>query len=468
MEQQINIRRCERRNGTGEAMRTRLNGHGFIQRTVGAAVSNYESSAAPLIAQRKSKKRAFTIFKKIRVFLHFYATDNKIIDSVGEDEFKSEYYLKQQCQDVGRQGNMMKAHLLSTGGFICGEIKLALALRLLAGGSYLDLALLFETGSSYAYTIFHDVLAKWINVDSLIKINGIDYCSNDQAMQQVALQFARSSNGVLNGCIGAIDGWIVKIRRPKVSDGVLNPGSFFSRKGFYGINVQCIVDKKKRILYRNILSRGAEHDSTAFKNSKFYSTFLLPQWRELSRKGFYFIGDSAYAIKSFLLPPFNDVMHGTPEDNFNFFHSSARIAVECAFGEIELRWGILWRPLQCSLKHNCQIIDACMQLHNFVVEYRDLSFIQDEDMDLFDEECRRFLAFNPDESVEMEGGELDDKLDADGNRLVGGRPTTNDVECTAKGRQMRQYLCDVIARDKLVRPATNWFRNNKHGLVTEI
>jgi hypothetical protein len=77
---------------------------------------------------------------------------------------------------------------------------------------------------------------------------------------------------------------------------------------------------------------------------------------------------SSYAIKSFLIPPFNDVVHGTAEDNFNFFHSSARIAVECAFGEIELRWGILRRPLQCSLAHNCQIIDACMRLHNFIME----------------------------------------------------------------------------------------------------
>jgi hypothetical protein len=39
---------------------------------------------------------------------------------------------------------MMKAHIATYGGFICGEIKLALVLHLLAGGSYLDLALLFE------------------------------------------------------------------------------------------------------------------------------------------------------------------------------------------------------------------------------------------------------------------------------------------------------------------------------------
>jgi hypothetical protein len=136
---------------------------------------------------------------------------------------------------------------------------------------------------------------------------------------------------------------------------------------------------------------------------------LLPNWREFASKGFYFICDSAYAIKSFLIPPFNDVVHGTAEDNFNFFHSSARIAVECAFGEIELRWGILWRHLQCSLAHNCQIIDACMRLHNFIVEYRE-SAIQSggDEMDIFDEECSRFLAFNPDKLVEIHGGKMDD------------------------------------------------------------
>eukprot|EP00956_Cyclotella_meneghiniana_P038219 scaffold150376_cov62-Cyclotella_meneghiniana.AAC.3 len=261
----------------------------------------------------------------------------KIIENEGDDVFKSEDYLNEQLYNGGRESNLMRAHQETTGGFICGEIKLALTLRLLAGGSYLDLSLLFETGSSYAYTIFHDVLEEWILRNKLVNINGVDYFSNDQAMCDVALQFARSSNGTLNGCIGAIDGWIVKIRRPRVKDGVENPGSFFSRKGFYGVNVQCIVDKKKRILWRSIQSRGAEHDSTAFKNSKFYKDCLLPNWRKLAEKGFYFIGDSAYALKAFLLTPYDNVLHGSAQDNFNYFHSSARIAVECAFGEIELR-----------------------------------------------------------------------------------------------------------------------------------
>ena len=45
--------------------------------------------------------------------------------------------------------------------------------------------------------------------------------------------------------------------------------------------------------------------------------------------------------------------------------------MECAFGEIDLRWGILWRPLKFALELNCKVIDACMRLHNFIVDFRE-------------------------------------------------------------------------------------------------
>jgi hypothetical protein len=73
----------------------------------------------------------------------------------------------------------------------------------------------------------------------LIKINGIDFCSNDEAMQKVAMQFSISSNEILNGCISAIDEWIVKIRRPRVLDGVANPGSFLQRFLWYQRTMHC-------------------------------------------------------------------------------------------------------------------------------------------------------------------------------------------------------------------------------------
>jgi hypothetical protein len=89
-------------------------------------------------------------------------------------------------------------------------------------------------------------------------------------MEKVALQFLHDSNGDFTGVIGAIDGWILKIKRPTSRDRMTNLPPFFSRKGFFGINVQVIVEKNKRILFRDISSRGAENDSTAFKNTPLY------------------------------------------------------------------------------------------------------------------------------------------------------------------------------------------------------
>ena len=84
---------------------------------------------------------------------------------------------------------MEKAHAESTGGFISGEIKLALTLRLLAGGSYLDLSLLLEIGFTYSYEIFHHVVSQWINDNNLVNISGEDYLQDDEQIAAVAAEF---------------------------------------------------------------------------------------------------------------------------------------------------------------------------------------------------------------------------------------------------------------------------------------
>lgn len=392
---------------------------------------------------------------------------DRIEINIGEREFKSEEFLDdfQYSHDVSDKKSirMLSAHEGSTGGFVSGEVKLALTLRLLAGGSYLDLSLLYEVGGSYAYSIFHDVIKNWILDDRLVKINGVEYVEDEERLQKVALEFARRSDGLINGCIGAIDGWIVKIRKPTAKDNVTNPGSFFSRKGYFGLNVVAIVDRKKRVLYRVIQSRGAEHDSTAFKNCTLYK-WLTKNWEWLKAKGFYFIGDSAYSLKSFILTPFDNVFHGTPEDNYNFFQSSSRICVECTFGEIDLRWGILWKALQFNLQHNIRIIDACMRLHNFIVDFREAqeeSGADDAEKSLFDEDCRRFLAAQSNIGpIGVQGGEDDIRRDANGNPSVGGRPTNTEAEATREGKSIRESLRDYISSQDGTRPPSNWYREN--------
>ena len=385
---------------------------------------------------------------------------SRIKDLVGEEEFKSEEFLY-FCTDDGdanKSNNLAKAHAKSTGGFISGEVKLAMTLRILGGGTFMDIAFLFGNSFNHAHKIIGHVIEKWLLHPGFYPIDGIAYCRDENRMREVASQFNVASQGVMTGCIGALDGWVVKVKPPSVRDGVRDPASFYSRKGFYGVNVQAIVDKNKKVLYRSILSRGAEHDSTAFKNCSLYAWLLL-NWNSLCEKGYYFIGDSAYALRSFIHTPYDNALHGTPEDNYNFFHSSSRISVECAFGEIDLRWGIFWRPLQYSLRRNNQIIDACMRLHNFIVDHRPSTLSLDNfDRDLFEDECRRFFHENPmDEGVY--GGESDCCLDANGNPLRGGRRPRIEVTLAEMGKNWRDEHRDEIARRGLSRPRSNWYRD---------
>ena len=83
--------------------------------------------------------------------------------------------------------------------------------------------------------------------------------------------FSKHSNGVLKGVIGALDDWLVKIPRPYYKiDSATNPVPYYSHKGYYGLNVQCIVDYREKVLWVKFNDKGASRDSTCFKNLELY------------------------------------------------------------------------------------------------------------------------------------------------------------------------------------------------------
>ena len=46
--------------------------------------------------------------------------------------------------------------------------------------------------------------------------------------------------------------------------------------------------------------------------------------------------------------------------------------MECAFGEIDRRWGFFWKPLEGALVHHqYTTIDSALRLHNCIVNYRE-------------------------------------------------------------------------------------------------
>ena len=76
----------------------------------------------------------------------------KIISHTGDRKFKSEEYIDAFLDipyDVynSREIIMHRVHAETSGGYICGEVKLAITLRLLAGGNSLHLGALFDVST---------------------------------------------------------------------------------------------------------------------------------------------------------------------------------------------------------------------------------------------------------------------------------------------------------------------------------
>ncbi|MGH7974447.1 MAG: transposase family protein [bacterium] len=170
---------------------------------------------------------------------------------------------------------------------------------------------------------------------------------------------------MFSGCVGAIDGLCVKIRKPRLSETKF-PAQYMNRKGFFAYNVQAIADADYIFRHVSIETSGSTHDWTAWQHSGLF--------RELEERGlpgnFWIAGDDAYVCSEYLLTPFPGRNLGRKKDVFNYFQSNCRIHVEQAFGILVRRWGILWRKLECAMSRWKEIIVCCMKLHNICMMAR--------------------------------------------------------------------------------------------------
>ena len=126
------------------------------------------------------------------------------------------------------------------------------------------------------------------------------------------------------------------------------------------------------------------HMTQAISELQGYMANYIKTASSLLEKGLFIIGDSTYCIESFLLLPYDNNSPRTPEDDFNFYHSSPRITVECAFGEIDIRFFL--KRLNCNLEHATIIIEGSMIIHNYLVNYRERNLNVNHlaaDMDIF-------------------------------------------------------------------------------------
>jgi len=192
------------------------------------------------------------------------------------------------------------------GGYISPVLRVGMTVRWLAGGSYLDIKSQYGIGKSTFYHIVDEV------VDAIVVTFPIQFDVSLPAMKQRAKEFGLRQwkhMRVFNGVIGAIDGLLVKIKCPSVKE-VGMPRTFFTRKGFFALNVQAVCDVRKRFIFVSMDMPGSSHDARAF----FFSNLWQAIQEGCIAQGFYLIGDAAYRTL------------GTNTPKRVFFHS---ITVAC-------------------------------------------------------------------------------------------------------------------------------------------
>ena len=180
-------------------------------------------------------------------------------------------------------------------GPITTEIAVHCTLQWLGGGSYLDIRLSVGISVPSLYRIVHVCMKAILLSDEL----AISFPSNNTDLEAAAEGFKSiSSHGIVDGCVGCLDGILLKILTPSSKE-VGNVKSFFSgHYQMYGINVQAACDHHCRFTSVCISAPGGTNDIAAFRK-----TPLQKLVNELP-VGKYIVGDNAYICSENLLTPF--------------------------------------------------------------------------------------------------------------------------------------------------------------------
>ena len=292
--------------------------------------------------------------------------DNNLTDA----EFTRMFRLNRQCFNdllakitvVMPERNEAKA-IASSGSAITNKIKLAITLRWLAGASYLDLMWGFKVSSS---SIFNEDGILWPTLEAINKVEPLKFPTNVEELENIAAEFAHSSHGVFEHIVGAIDGLIIKTRKPTIHE-CSNPTAYMNRKGTYGVLCLGVSDINGKFLSFSCNWSGSTHDSFAYGTTSLFKKFEEDPSFEIPER-FHLIGDEAFTNTNRMLVPWSG--RGLPvfKDSFNYHLSRCRCSIERAFGMLVKRFGILWRKLECDFSRWPLVATVCAKLHNICMD----------------------------------------------------------------------------------------------------
>jgi DDE superfamily endonuclease len=248
------------------------------------------------------------------------------------------------------------------GGSIVPELCLYCTIRWLAGGSYLDITDVSGISKSSFYRVV------WKTITAICKCQPLRPKfpkTNDEIGEAVRGFASLSTDGVIDNCVGVIDGYLLRIKVPCTRE-AKNVKSFFSgHYQCYGVNVQAVADHHCRFTFIAFAGPGVMGDKDAFGETS------LKELTDNLPFGICIIGDAAYCPSEHVIPVYQGLCKMQSKyDNFNYFASQLRIRIEMAFGMMSMKWGILNHPVGCSLSNLKWLIQAIGSLHNFCINER--------------------------------------------------------------------------------------------------
>jgi hypothetical protein len=253
-------------------------------------------------------------------------------------------------------------------GLIHSSVRLSIALRYFAGGSVYDIALVHGVSHSEVF------LCVWRVLDAINQHPDLEikFPDDHEAQRKIADGFKTKSQAGFHICVGCIDGILIWTEKPSLSDCLLSTCGakkfLCGRKKKFGLNMQGVCDSYERFLDVAICHPGSTSDFLAFATS--------PLRHKLEQPGFLapglcLFGDNAYVNTSYMVTPYKGVSAGS-KDDYNFYQSQVRIKVECAFGMLVHRWGILRKPISSTTgltKTTAMVMGLC-RLHNFCIDQK--------------------------------------------------------------------------------------------------
>ena len=251
-------------------------------------------------------------------------------------------------------------------GAISTQIRLAVALRFFAGGSYLDIAISHGIGKTEVYRSVWLVVHA-TNISTALQFR---FPTTLEECKSIATDFTFRSKAGFDNCVECIDGMLLWTEKPyltKCQKVGVDSGNFYcGRKGKYGLNMQVVCDGCCRFPYVSVLHPASTSDYLAFITSSLYQQ--LTEGSGLL-EGYFLYGDNAYVSESYMAVPFPNISSG-PRDAYNYYHSQVCINIECAFGVLTNQWCLLKSPLSATISiHWVNALVLCLcKIHNFCID----------------------------------------------------------------------------------------------------